>query len=61
MDNAPSLWKHRSGRDMPDTGPFMSIFILIEYDASFAGTTSIASLNVRYCNAALDLKLHLRL
>ena len=34
MDDAPSLWKHRSGRDMPDTGPFMSIFILIEYDTA---------------------------
>jgi hypothetical protein len=39
----PSLWKHHTGRDMPDTGPFMSIFILIEYDAGFAGTASIAS------------------
>jgi hypothetical protein len=56
-----SFWKHHTGRDMPDTGPFMSIFILIEYDACFAGTASIASSNVRHCNVALDLKLNLRL
>lgn len=43
MDNVPSLWKHHPGRDMPDTGPCMSIFILIKYDAGFAGTASIAS------------------
>jgi hypothetical protein len=30
---SPSLWKHHTAREMPDTGPFMFIFILIEYDA----------------------------
>jgi hypothetical protein len=63
---SPSLWKHHTAREMPDTGPFMFIFILIEYDAGFAGTASIASphflqLPTFACSAALDLKLNLRL
>lgn len=43
MDDAPSLWKHHTGRDMPDTGSFMSISIPIEYDAG-------ACRNGLYCN-----------
>jgi hypothetical protein len=44
----------------------MSIFILIEYDAGFAyglyrKPLFFTTANVRHCNAALDLKLNLRL
>jgi hypothetical protein len=31
--DVPSLWKHHTGRDKRGTEPFMSILILIEYDA----------------------------
>jgi hypothetical protein len=33
MDGAPRVWKQHTQRNAPDTGPFASIFILVEYRA----------------------------
>jgi len=67
IGDVPSLWKHHTGRDKHDTEPFMSIFMLIEYDAGlcrndlYCEPSSFTAANVCHCNAALDLKLNLRL